>query len=95
MLFLAGCWLAGWLFLAYEAPLLQWTRRRASRHTTTAALLRHVLPHPLLPQVCYVILYQGRDRGVLVQLGTQQLGHFPLGMHDEAMSKPPPQLPPL
>lgn len=41
-------------------------------------------------QVCYVSRYDGKDRGVLVQLGQLQLGHFPLGFFDEAMSKPPP-----
>lgn len=46
---------------------------------------------PLAPlQVCYVSQYTGRDRGVLVQLGQLQFGHFPLGFFDEAMSKPPP-----
>ncbi len=41
-------------------------------------------------QVCYVSRYDGKDRGVLIQLGQLQLGHFPLGFFDEAMSKPPP-----
>jgi hypothetical protein len=29
--------------------------------------------------------YSGRDRGVLLQLGQQQLGHFPLGLFDESV----------
>ncbi|PNH04389.1 hypothetical protein TSOC_009444 [Tetrabaena socialis] len=41
-------------------------------------------------QLCYVSRYDGRDRGVLVQLGAMQLGHFPLGFFDEALVKPPP-----
>ncbi|KXZ54329.1 hypothetical protein GPECTOR_5g412 [Gonium pectorale] len=41
-------------------------------------------------QLCYVSRYDGRDRGVLIQLGQLQLGHFPLGFFDEAMAKPPP-----
>lgn len=43
-------------------------------------------------QLCYVTLHSGRDRGVLVTLGSEQLGHFPLGMHDEKMTTPPPSL---
>ncbi|PNW78776.1 hypothetical protein CHLRE_09g389801v5 [Chlamydomonas reinhardtii] len=41
-------------------------------------------------KLCYVSRYDGKDRGVLIQLGQLQLGHFPLGFFDEAMSKPPP-----
>ncbi|GIL58931.1 hypothetical protein Vafri_13941 [Volvox africanus] len=41
-------------------------------------------------QLCYVTRYDGRDRGVLLQLGQLQLGHFPLGFFDEGMKKPPP-----
>jgi hypothetical protein len=42
-------------------------------------------------QLCYISQYQGRDRGVLLQLGQGELlGHFPLGMWDEGMAKPPP-----
>ncbi|GIL91179.1 hypothetical protein Vretifemale_18880 [Volvox reticuliferus] len=41
-------------------------------------------------QLCYVSRYDGRDRGVLLQLGQLQLGHFPLGFFDEGMTKPPP-----
>ena len=40
--------------------------------------------------LCYCTRYEGRDRGVLVQLGRCQLGHLPLGLHDEAMARPPP-----
>lgn len=40
--------------------------------------------------LCYASGYEGRDRGVLVQLGQQQLGHLPLGLFDEAMARPPP-----
>jgi len=43
-------------------------------------------------QVAYVSGYTGRDRGVLIQLGSEQLGHFPLGLMDEAMANPPPEL---
>ncbi|WIA31812.1 hypothetical protein OEZ86_002679 [Tetradesmus obliquus] len=44
-------------------------------------------------QLCYISLYQGRDRGVLLQLGQGELlGHFPLGLFDEAMAKPAPSL---
>lgn len=42
--------------------------------------------------ICYVSQYYGKDRGVLVQLGTEQLGHFPLGLFDEEMKAPPPTL---
>ena len=49
-------------------------------------------PHPRAAQVCYLTLYQGRDRGVLVQLGALQLGHFPLGFFDEARANPPPPM---
>ncbi|KAG2487202.1 hypothetical protein HYH03_014176 [Edaphochlamys debaryana] len=41
-------------------------------------------------KLCYVTRYDGKDRGVLVQLGQLQLGHFPLGFFDEALSKPAP-----
>lgn len=40
--------------------------------------------------LCYATKYEGRDRGVLVQLGQRQLGHLPLGLHDEGMARPPP-----
>jgi hypothetical protein len=44
-------------------------------------------------QLCYISLYQGRDRGVLLQLGQGELlGHFPLGLFDEAMANPEPSL---
>ncbi|MEW5298278.1 MAG: hypothetical protein WDW36_001420 [Sanguina aurantia] len=39
--------------------------------------------------LCYVSSYNGGDRGVLVQLGQEQLGHFPLGLWDEGMTHPP------
>ena len=45
-----------------------------------------------LLQGCQLSRYYGRDRGVLLQLGQQQLGHFPLGLFDEAMANPPPQM---
>jgi hypothetical protein len=41
---------------------------------------------------CYVSPYRGNDRGVLVQLGQAQLGHFPLGLWDEGMTQPPPMV---
>jgi len=44
-------------------------------------------------QACYVSVYQGNERGVLVQIGQKQLlGHFPLGLWDEEQSNP---LPPM
>lgn len=49
--------------------------------------------HVLL-QLCYLSPYQGKDRGVLVQLGQYQLGHFPLGLWDEQRVNLPPQLQP-
>jgi hypothetical protein len=36
--------------------------------------------------------YAGRDRGVLVTLGADQVGHLPLGLLDEARTNPPPLL---
>lgn len=41
-------------------------------------------------QLCYVSPYVGQERGVLVQLGQEQLGHFPLGLCDEAMANSEP-----
>ncbi|KAI8110212.1 hypothetical protein M9435_001891 [Picochlorum sp. BPE23] len=38
---------------------------------------------------CTISSYSGNDRGVLVQLGTLQIGHLPLGLLDEAMANPP------
>lgn len=43
-------------------------------------------------KVCYISPYLGKERGVLVQLGQEQLGHFPLGMWDESQSRPPPNM---
>ncbi|KAG1660718.1 hypothetical protein FOA52_014338 [Chlamydomonas sp. UWO 241] len=43
-------------------------------------------------KAAYVSVYFGKDRGVLVQLGQEQLGHFPLGMWDEGQTQPPPEL---
>lgn len=40
----------------------------------------------------YVSVYDGQDRGVLVTLGTEQIGHLPLGLLDEGMNNPPPSL---
>ena len=42
--------------------------------------------------MCYVSRYDGRERGVLVSLGQEQLGHFPLGLFDETMAKPQPPM---
>lgn len=42
--------------------------------------------------LCYAARYEGRDRGVLVQLGQRQVGHLPLGLFDEERRNPPPQL---
>ena len=44
----------------------------------------------LASQLCYVSSYESRDKGVLVQMGQEQLGHFPLGLFDEAMQNPEP-----
>lgn len=41
--------------------------------------------------LCYVTQYQGRDRGVLLQLGQSQVGHLPLGIWDEEMRRDPPE----
>lgn len=41
---------------------------------------------------CTITTYSGRDRGVLVQFGSIQVGHFPLGLLDEDMSQPAPPL---
>jgi hypothetical protein len=43
-------------------------------------------------QVCYVTQYSGSFRGVLVTFGQEQVGHFPLGLFDEAMAAPAPEL---
>jgi hypothetical protein len=43
-------------------------------------------------QSCYVSAYLGRERGVLLQLGSEQLGTFPLGLWDEEQRAPPPTL---
>ena len=37
---------------------------------------------------CTVSSYSGNDRGVLVNFGTMQVGHLPLGLLDEDMSVP-------
>ena len=38
---------------------------------------------------CTISSYSGHDRGVLIQLGTLQVGHLPLGLLDEGMANPP------
>ncbi|KAK9840842.1 hypothetical protein WJX81_008459 [Elliptochloris bilobata] len=43
-------------------------------------------------RTCRAAQYAGRERGVLVQLGACQVGHLPLGLFDEAMAAPAPQL---
>lgn len=43
-------------------------------------------------QLCYLSAYQGASRGVLVQLGSEQHGYFPLGFFDEARANPPPPM---
>ena len=43
-------------------------------------------------ELCYVTLYSGRDRGVLVNLGMQQFGHLPLGIFDEDMKAEGPRI---
>ena len=43
-------------------------------------------------RLCYASLYEGRDRGVLVQLGQRQVGHLPLGLLDEGMTNAAPQI---
>lgn len=49
-------------------------------------------PPPRVTQLCYVSSFESRDKGVLIQLAQEQLGHFPLGLFDEAMRNPEPQL---
>lgn len=39
---------------------------------------------------CNATRYEGRDRGVLVTLGQEQIGHLPLGLFDEDMKEAPP-----
>ena len=41
-------------------------------------------------QLCYVSRYDGSFRGVLINFGQEQLGHFPLGLFDEHMKQPAP-----
>lgn len=41
--------------------------------------------------LCYVTAYTGRDRGVLVQLAQEQVGHFPLGLFDEDRTREAPE----
>ena len=43
-------------------------------------------------RVCYVSPFTGTDRGVLLQMGQLQVGHFPLGLFDEDLKKPAPLL---
>jgi hypothetical protein len=50
------------------------------------------LKYNALSKAAYVSVYFGKDRGVLVQLGQEQLGHFPLGLWDEDQAQPPPEL---
>lgn len=45
-----------------------------------------------LSGLCYATQYEGSFRGVLVQLGMQQIGHLPLGLMDEDRKNPPPSL---
>lgn len=46
-----------------------------------------------MSKFCYLAEYKGSERGVLVQLGQgPMLGHFPLGLFDEAMSNPEPAM---
>lgn len=40
-------------------------------------------------RLCYATRYQGRDRGVLLQFGQEQVGHLPLGLWDEKQERPP------
>ena len=65
-------------------PLLQDLSSRAAPCMLTDSRMR--------AQLCYVTEYSGTFRGVLVTFGQQQFGHFPLGLFDEAMAKPPPSL---
>lgn len=48
------------------------------------------IKYNLQSRKCYVTAYQGRDRGVLVNFGLEQVGHLPLGLWDESMVKAPP-----
>lgn len=43
-------------------------------------------------QLCYVSKFEGREKGVLIQMAQEQFGHFPLGLFDEAMKNPEPEL---
>lgn len=54
----------------------------------------HTHTHPGVGylQASSVSLYQGKDRGVLLQLGQSQMGHFPLGLWDEDKTQPPPNM---
>jgi len=64
---------------------------RVPNITSLPAIRRPVyIKYNSVSKVCYASLYDGKDRGVLLQLGSEQLGHFPLGLLDEAMARPPP-----
>ena len=62
---------------------------------TTAPILSSIkgpvyIKYNLQSRKCYVTAYQGRDRGVLLNFGLEQVGHLPLGLWDESMVIAPP-----
>lgn len=76
-------WTAG-LGLPYVAPV-----SRIDGGGPLAAVRGGVyLKYNARARMAYVTMYEGQDRGVLVQLGQAQLGHFPLGLFDEPRGPP-------
>jgi hypothetical protein len=78
------------LVVCYMSPYM------GQEHGWVMCCCRNLLP-TILPtfvfhalQVCYMSPYVGQERGVLLQLGQEQLGHFPLGLWDEDKKNPPP-----
>jgi hypothetical protein len=50
------------------------------------------IKYNLQSRSCYTTRYEGKDRGVLVTLGQEQVGHLPLGLFDEEMKELPPSM---
>lgn len=67
---------------ATEAAAATTTETAAATTTTEVPLLQPPRATP----------YSGKDRGVLLTLGTTQFGHLPLGLLDEGREKPAPAL---
>ena len=63
------------------------TSRIASAPTLPSIKTSVYIKYNSKTKLCYVTGYEGRDRGVLVTLGTAQVGHLPLGMFDEEMKQ--------